>query len=86
MNKSEYKFTVETIRKGQPKAYADSEYEYIITTSITRGNAEFATKQFCTSILQPCRQTYEEWVEGKGNACVYFTGYYRFEQDEGGAK
>lgn len=33
-DKREYRFIVETIRAGQPRAYADSEYEYRVEISL----------------------------------------------------
>lgn len=71
---------IETIRSGQPRPYADSYYEYILTVC---GMPEFEVKEYCTKILRPCKQTAKEWNEGKNNnAAVYFHGYYRFEKIE----
>lgn len=68
---------IETIRSGQPRPYADSYYEYILTVE---GMSEFDVKAYCTRILSPCGQTHGEWYEGKNNAATYFAGYYTFEK------
>lgn len=68
---------IETIRSGQPRPYADSYYEYILTVD---GMAEFEVKEYCTKILKPCCQPYAKWVAEKNNAAVYFGGYYNFEK------
>ena len=77
MNNKKITLEIETIRNGQPRPYADSYYEYILTVD---GMSEFDVKSYCTKILRPCRQTYKEWNEGKNNPNVYFGGYYRFEK------
>ena len=68
----EFKFQVNTIREGQPRPYADSEYEYEIISDC----GEFAVRQFCTNILRAKRQEYKDW--DRHNADSYFAGYYRF--------
>lgn len=68
----EYNFQVEIIRAGQPRKYADSEYEYVVTSD----QPEFVVKQFCTGVLRPKKQTYKDW--DKNNASSYFSGYYTF--------
>jgi Lar family restriction alleviation protein len=68
----------EKIREGQPRPYADSEYEFIIKAD---GMTEFEIKKYCMAILEPCSQTYEEWMKDKNNSAdVYFRGYYEFEK------
>lgn len=82
-DKREYRFTVETIRAGQPRAYADSEYEYRVEVSLpifTNLEKEMTVKRFCTKILKPCHQTYKEWCESMGNEAAYFAGYYTIEK------
>lgn len=49
----EYNFHVETVTAGQPRAYADSYYEYKVTS--TRG--EHFVKNFCMNVL---RKSYEK--------------------------
>lgn len=70
----EYTFKVKTIRSGQPRRYADSEFEYEITSDC----GLFAVKQFCINILRPKRQEYKDW--NKNDASSYFAGYYTFEK------
>lgn len=67
-------FKVKTLKCGQPRPYADSEYEYEIVSELP----ERYVKSFCINILRPCKQTYDEW--DKRNADSYFHGYYRFEK------
>ena len=74
MRITNYEFQVEEIRAGQPRAYADSEYEYHITSNCN----EFTVKQFCTKILRPCSQTRNEW--NTKEASSYFRGYYEFSK------
>lgn len=69
-----YNFEVTTIKFGQPRPYADSEYEYEIVSDCS----EVTVKAFCTSMLMQCRQTYEQWI--RHNADSYFAGYYRFSK------
>ena len=79
MKKNEYSLRVSVFKDGQPRPYADSEYEYEIEAENLN---EYAVKRFCKEYLRPCRQTYAQWVEGKENASVYFAGYYVCEQVE----
>lgn len=72
---AEFSITVKTIRAGQPKPYADSEYEYEITAE---NCGEFTVKAFCTKVLRPCNQTHEQW--DTHNAGSYFRGYYTFSK------
>lgn len=70
----QFNFEVKTLKCGQPRPYANSEYEYEITSDCS----EFTVKRFCTNILRPCSQTYDEWDENDMDS--YFRGYYRFEK------
>lgn len=70
----EFKFMVKTIRSGQSKPYADSEYEFEIESDCH----EFIVEQFCTKVLKSCNQTRSEW--DVKNASSYFAGYYKFEK------
>lgn len=65
--------TVKTIRCGQPRPYADSEYEYEI---IVENISEHEVLQYCIKVLNPCKQTREQW--DVKNADSYFHGYYSF--------
>lgn len=51
-----YNFSVETIRAGQPRPYANSEYEYIVKSELPEGTV----RNFCTHVLYPCTQTREQ--------------------------
>jgi hypothetical protein len=44
----EYNFNVKVIREGQPRRYADSEYEYIVTSTLP----ERLVKLFCIHVLR----------------------------------
>lgn len=56
MSKFKYEFDVEIIREGQPRRYADNEYEYIIKSD----KASYIVEQFCKHILkQPFNGDYE---------------------------
>ena len=60
---------------GQPKPYADSEYEWELTTKEDIDEAELLA--FCQRLLRKNTQTYEEWRRGHNNsASIYFIGYY----------
>ncbi|MBR6523483.1 MAG: hypothetical protein IKT39_02590 [Clostridia bacterium] len=72
---------IETIRAGQPRPYADSEYEYILTVE---GMNEGEVEYYCKTILRSCRNTYQTWSENKNDASVYFGGYYKFDKLEDG--
>jgi hypothetical protein len=69
----EMKLTIKSIREGQPRPYADSEYEYEIEVE---NCSEHMVKQFCTKALRPCSQTRAEWNTNDANS--YFRGYYEF--------
>lgn len=44
----DYNFKVKIIKEGQPRPYADSEYEYIITSELP----ERLVKLFCIHVLR----------------------------------
>jgi hypothetical protein len=71
----EFKISVKVLREGQPRAYADSEYEYEIETE---NCGEYMVMGFCTKVLRPCNQTRSEW--NTGDASSYFHGYYEFSK------
>lgn len=71
----EFKLSVKVIREGQPRPYADLEYEYEIEAE---GCYEYTVKEFCTRFLRPCKQTRAEW--DTKNADSYFHGYYEFSK------
>ena len=71
----QFNISVEVIREGQPRPYADSEYEYKIKVE---NYNEFMVKQFCTKVLKPCVQTREEW--DVKDADSYFRGCYTFSK------
>ena len=48
-NKKKYEFDVETLQNGQPRPYADSIYDYIVTSD----EPERTVKEFCTKVLFP---------------------------------
>ena len=48
MSRFKYEFDVEIIREEQPRRYADSEYEYIIHSSLS----QHLVKEFCIHILK----------------------------------
>jgi len=66
---------IKTLRYGQPRSYADSEYEYEIEAD---GMSEFDVKQYCTKVLKPCNQTREQWHTNDADS--YFHGYYEFSK------
>ena len=55
--KKDYTFSVETIRAGQPRPYADSVYEYIVKSELHEG----IVRAFCTCVLRLKRQRKEDW-------------------------
>ena len=74
---TEYNFKVTTLRAGQPRPYADSEYEYEIESKCD----EFYVKKFCTEILCGAKYDYSQWVKAKDDSYdVYFSGYYTLEK------
>ena len=75
MAQREFKLSVKVIREGQPKPYADSEYEYEIEAE---NYNEYAVKEFCTGFLRYCKQTRAEWHLDDANS--YFHGYYEFSK------
>lgn len=76
MKEIRYLFDVKVIREGQPRPYADSEYEYEIISE----QSEFMVKRFCTYCLKECHQAYSQW--DKSNADSYFRGYYVFDKTD----
>ena len=71
-----YTFVVTEIRGGQPREYADSDYEYLITSD----QPEKAVKRFCTGFLKPHKQAKENWKRYTEDTPSYFRGYYEFEK------
>lgn len=69
-----YNFKVRTLQSGQPRKYADSEYDYEIETD----RPEREVKDFCTKILHRHDQPYEKWETG--NPGSYFAGYHTFSK------
>ena len=69
-----YNFKVEVIREGQSRPYADSEYEYLVTSDCP----EFVVKEFCTKVLRPKNQEHKDWDRNDINS--FFRGYYTFEK------
>lgn len=77
MTNKTYHFDVEVLRAGQPRPYADSEYEYIVRTD---EKSEWTIEKFCTCVLRPCSQKRSDWSKRSGDADKYFLGYYIFEK------
>lgn len=77
MEKQTIKIEIETLKYGQPRAYADSEYEFIVKVD---GMNEYNVKIFCTQVLYPCSQSIMQW--DKEDPGSYFSGYYSFEKIE----
>jgi hypothetical protein len=75
MAQREYRLSVKVIREGQPRLYADSEYEYEIEAENCN---EYAVKDFCTRYLRPCGQTRDKW--DTKDADSFFHGYYEFSK------
>jgi hypothetical protein len=73
MNELTKVLKIKTLKCGQPRPYADSEYEYEIEVD---GMNEFEVKQYCTKVLNPCNQTQAQWDTHDANS--YFQGYYTF--------
>lgn len=74
--KRDYTFSVETIREGQPRPYADSTYEYIVKSELPEGTV----RMFCTHLLRICTQTKEQWKSYREDPSSYFYGYYTFQK------
>ena len=67
---------IKTRAAGQSKPYADSEYEWELTTKEDIDEAELLA--FCQRLLRKNTQTYEEWRKGHNDsATVHFRGYYK---------
>ena len=75
-NKTKYEFEVETLQYGQARPYADSIYDYIVTSD----EPERTVKGFCTKVLSPHSQTEEEWKPYSEDPMSYFYGYHTFEK------
>ncbi len=67
----EIKIKIETVKYGQPRAYADSRFEYILEVE---GMNKWEVEQYCTKILQPNSQKKENF--NSKDAGSYFRGYY----------
>ena len=65
---------IKELSYGQPKPYADSEYEWELTTKEDIDESELLA--FCQRLLRKNTQTYEEWRRGNISASIYFRGYY----------
>lgn len=68
---------IKKIKAGQPRAYADSEYEFEIEAE---GMTGYEVKEYCTHVLEPCGQPREKW--DTTNEDSYFAGYYTFEKTD----
>ena len=56
MRITNYNFDVEVVRSGQPRPYADSVYEFIITDNSEQPHPEQTIRAFCESVLAPPRR------------------------------
>lgn len=68
--KKDYTFSVETIRAGQPRPYADSVYEYIVKSELREG----IVRAFCTCVLHLQMQRKEDWKSLKEDPGSFLTG------------
>lgn len=76
----EISINIKTKKYGQVAKYGHSEFEYILDV---KGMYDSDIKKYCTELLMPCKQTFEEWENGRNDDdYVYFGGYYIFEQIE----
>ena len=75
-DKKKYEFDVETLQYGQARPYADSIYDFIVTSDVT----ERTVKEFCTEVLLPHSQPYDEWEPFSEDPTSYFYGYHTFEK------
>ena len=75
-DKKKYEFDVETLQYGQARPYADSIYDYIITSE----ESERTVREFCTKVLLPHSQPYDEWEPFSEDPSSYFYGYHTFEK------
>lgn len=71
-----FNLTVEVVREGQPRKYADLEYEYRIHTDCA---SEYCIKMICQAI-RPCKHEFKEWLDKKEDVNVYFSGYYTLKK------
>ena len=76
MNKKKYEFEVETLQNGQPRPYADSISDYIVTSD----EPESTVKDFRTKVLFPHSQSEDEWEPFSEDPGSYFYGYHTFEK------
>ena len=66
---------IKKLSHGQPKPYADSEYEWELTTKEDIDEAELYA--FCQMMLRKNTQSYEDWLKKHNNSAkAYFKGYY----------
>ena len=75
-DKKKYEFDVETLQYGQARPYADSIYDYIVTCD----EPERTVEEFCTKVLLPHSQPYDEWEPFSEDPSSYFYGYHTFEK------
>ena len=75
-NKKKYEFDVEILQYGQARPYADSIYDFIVESELP----EFTVKNFCTKVLLPHSQPYDEWEPFSEDPSSYFYGYHTFEK------
>lgn len=68
---------ITTLKYGQPRPYADSEYLFELEVEEM---SEFEVMLYCTKVLRRCSQTNEEWQAGMQDANVYFNGYFTFNK------
>lgn len=52
-DKQTYVFEVETIKSGQPRKYADEEYEFIVTNKCETEYSPHVIERFCKGFLRP---------------------------------
>ena len=77
MTPREITLRITTLKSGQPRAYADSEYEYELEVS---GMNYDEVKKYCLMFYSGNALPYETWIADRDNAGVYFAGYYTFEK------
>ena len=73
-NNGEKYINIKELKCGQPKPYADSEFEYIITTNYSK----YEIQRFCQKYIRNCEQEKKDWKTGVPES--YFKGYYTFEE------
>lgn len=72
-NNKELKIKIETLHYGQPRAYADSLYDYKIT--VDQPYKDNFIKRMCTETLYKCNKESKETRE-------WYESYYTFEKTE----